>query len=130
MKKLLLVITLLSLNVFASQNPQIRVCRISQGNFEVFDIGTDEIGHCNLGKASIDTISLMQIRFEGEKSLAVQALEFGDRGCAFEVVDGVNNEHTRELCLYRDGSSIELETLKKGPNHIDNRRLMAILKPL
>lgn len=130
MKKLLFVIALLSLNVFASQNPQIRVCRISQGTFEVFDIGTDEIGHCYFGDASIDTLSLMEIRFEDIKTQAVEALEFGDRGCVYKVVEGVNNVRSRQICLYRDGSSIELETLKKGPNHIDNRRLMSILKPL
>lgn len=130
MKNLLFVITLLSLNVFANPNPQMRVCRISQGNFEIFDIGTDGIGHCYFGDASIDTISLMEIRFRGIKTQAIEALEYGDRGCVYKVVDGVNNVRNRQFCLYRDGSSIELETLMKGPDHFDNRRLMSILKPL
>jgi hypothetical protein len=127
MKKLLFVTLLLSLNAFAFQNPQIRVCNISHGNFEVYDIEDDVIGHCNLGKASIDTISLMEIRFYDRTTDAVRAFLGNSKKCNGSTITGVNNMRTNELCFYMDGSSIDLETLVKGSDHTDNAKLKAVL---
>jgi len=126
MKKIILL-SLLSLITYANSNPQIRTCRLVQGNFEVYDIEFDEIGHCNLGKASIDTISLMFIRHEGVQTRAVESFLADEKTCSSITLEGVNTDRTNTLCYYMDGSSIDLETLQKGRDHVDNRRLTAIL---
>ena len=134
MKTVGFLISLLSLSAFAAVNPQIRICNLTQGQYLELKSSDDHISYCQYGDHSlIDSLSVINSSMDNRKTLAVRALlESGITAC--EQVDalaiqaqGLFEEVTYTVCLFRDHSVLELETLKAGANSAKNEKLMKAL---
>ena len=137
MKLLMILMFLSSFSAFAQRNPQIRVCLQNGGNFWSMDITSprvDTIGFCRYDQAMMGSISMMSYFFYANETQAVRSFlssEPGSSSCSYlgaMTVDAMDSTGMEwELCLFRDGSFIEKETLLRGLNSPLNRRLKEAL---
>ncbi len=99
-----------------AQNPQIRICRVTEGEFQAVDIPGDQIGLCHYQNSFIDAVSILTVTSGENQSLAIQAL-FGSNtdsceAAGAQTVAGQDLEGNQfQLCLFQDQSLIELNTL-------------------
>ncbi len=125
----------ISLNAYA-QNPQIKACINTGGQFHVINTNTDQFGFCQYGNALIDSISMLMFNSDHAKTLAVEAFEAtafdSVRNC--EQVNGTEVSGTDadsdsfQLCFLADSSSIEMKTLRAGYRANVNKGLVQALK--
>ncbi|MEZ0391920.1 MAG: hypothetical protein ACAH59_06880 [Pseudobdellovibrionaceae bacterium] len=130
MKFLGLLTFLLGFSAFAN-NPQIRTCRITGGEFHAVRALNDEFGFCTYESAMMDSISLLLVTTSSQKTLAVQAFESGLQCSQSQgsVVRGEDLENKKfDLCVFSDESLVELGTLQAGPNASANTGLMKALQ--
>ncbi len=119
-----------------TSNPQIRVCRLTNGLFHAVNVPDDQIGFCAYGQALLDAPSLMQNAYEGQKTLAVQALNrtlpHGYPNCLSAKAQLVQAEDLEgvpyQLCKFADGSWVEQNTLQAGLMSQQNAGLKAALE--
>ncbi len=119
-----------------TSNPQIRVCRLTNGLFHAVNVPDDQIGFCSYGQALLDAPSLMQNAYEGQESLAVQALNktltSGYPNCLSAKAQLVQAEDLEgvpyQLCKFADDSFVAQKTLQAGLMSQQNAGLKAALK--
>ena len=119
MKKisLFLVCVLAGLSAWSSGNPQMRACRIANGQFFVLDTGLDEIGLCRIGQSVVGAIDILNKDADIDDAPA-SLTDYRDgitecdpsRVVIFPNVAGT----TLKICYYEDGSLIDLITLNRG----------------
>ncbi len=127
---------LLGLSAHA-QNPLIRVCLVTEGEFHVYDFpntsdyAADQYAFCQYeGTSAIDAISLFQVTGNLGKTMAVLAFEETLKTPALTCGDasyqiGTDQDEKRiEVCMFEDRSLIELNTLKLGYNADENENLV------
>ncbi|MAZ48563.1 MAG: hypothetical protein CME65_08365 [Halobacteriovoraceae bacterium] len=134
---ILILLGFLTTQVFAQRNPQIRVCLQNGGNFWSMDITSprvDTIGFCRYDQSLLGSISMMNYFFYANETQAVRGFlssETSISSCSTlgaMTVDAMDSTGMDwELCLFRDGSFIEKETLLRGLHSPINRRLREAL---
>lgn len=119
---------ILSQNSFAFSNPQIRICHEKSGEFVATPIGKDNVGLCKLNHSFIGALDLVY----HNQNIKTQSIEnYTDKelvctGTETEV--SVNDAGlTTAVCIYADGSLIDLETLNSGRDDAKNARLNSAL---
>lgn len=123
------------------RNPQVRTCFALGGqflNYNMYMPVEDQVGLCAFDRAAIGSIALLTQVTEGLSETAVTSYlaTTGYNGNACEqaggtLVDLFDNHGAMLMaaCYFtRDGSLIELDTLKRGYNHPANQRLNDALK--
>lgn len=107
----------------AASNPQMRACRVANGQFFVLDTGLDQLGLCRIGYSVIGAIDLLN------KDAAIEDMPFsvyeysrGATTCEPDHVTTFPNPggSALKVCYYDDGSLIDLQTLIRGRNHPNN----------
>lgn len=119
-----------------TSNPQIRICRLTNGLFHAVNVPDDQIGFCAYGQALLDAPSLMQNAYEGQQTLAVQALKktlpHGYPNCLSakgQLVQAQDLEGVSyQLCKFADSSWVEQKTLQAGLMSQQNAGLKAALE--
>jgi hypothetical protein len=127
-----LVVTVLSTLSFASNNPLMRVCRVSGGEFIGISIEQDEIPFCRYGQAMMGSEALLRAQ-DAELSLAYQsyALQAAVGAPTCELAGAIGHEaNGQTLCEFRDGTWIELKTLSRGRRAPENESLENALNVL
>ncbi len=133
-KTIFFVLFCFSTQIFAFSNPQIRLCRVTGGQFWSLDIdypSPDNMGFCRYGQAMIDTISLIEHR---EYALGTKAMVayYITKISPFASCDeaggiltaGYDSEGQRtQLCSFSDNSHVKSSTLLKGWSHPSNKAL-------
>jgi hypothetical protein len=133
MKKLIFFSLFLgSLSVWA-QNPLIRTCRLTQGQFLAIPFPGDQVAFCRYGEALIDALSIYKLSDLQGKSLAVSRFEASAANRCEDVqavfVSTIDDRgRSFELCRFSDDSWIELPTLQRGPRHVLNQGLVRALQ--
>lgn len=115
------------------KNPLIRVCHQFEGRFWVLPNGQDDFPLCVFdNRAAISALDFVNNQQGLELSNALTAFLKSSGDCITQGgrketrFDSDNN--TWNLCVFKDGSFIESQTLSKGKNHPDNYHLVAVLK--
>ena len=111
-------------------NPQIRVCNQNGGEFVVVETADDQIGLCRVGSSYIGALDLVKYLTEDTLSFSVEVYIQGVTSCdplgtsrSFKSLEG----QIIRICLYQDGSTIELLTLQSGKHSVENTKLNQIL---
>lgn len=114
-----------------AQNPLIRVCNTTGGQFHEIYFSDDQVGFCQYELAMIDSETMLQSASFGVPSLAVEALFSSSDTCALadgDLKQGVDATNAQfYFCEFRDGSMIELSTLKAGSDSPSNSKLVDAL---
>jgi hypothetical protein len=133
MKKMSLIMLLSLAGVFtqaATVNPQVRACRVANGQFFRVDTGLDQIGLCRIGRSVIGAIDLLNKDADIE-DMPMSILDFqnGVTTCDSSHIVIFPNPAGRTLkaCYYDDGSIIDLMTLNLGRNSQLNEQLNRVL---
>ncbi len=106
-------------------NPQIRLCRQLQGQFIVVETPNDQVGLCQLGAGYMGSLDLVKYLTENTLPMSIESYSSGSTTCdplgtSRTVLSLENNEF--RVCIYKDGSIVEMTTLQKGkgdPSHIE-----------
>ncbi len=131
MKLIGLMILFLSFSAFAN-NPQIRSCRLTGGNFQSLQIEADQVGFCVYGSSMIDSISVMQSAESGKVSQAIAEFNRSANSCEFaggfeKQVQDLEGQGF-QICTFDDHSAIEMQTMLKGADAPSNSLLTTALK--
>ncbi|GIL17233.1 MAG: hypothetical protein BroJett040_09840 [Oligoflexia bacterium] len=121
-----------SLQVFAYSNPLIRICRINSGLFTEISVeqpASDKLPFCQFGQALVGSLSILEFQTEGRTSEALRAYK-NSADC--EISGGSTLQGSADLlpvtfCQFSDGSVIEAETLRGGPQSPHNQMLNQVL---
>jgi len=115
-----------SFNSQTVTNPQMRACRIANGQFFLVDTGLDQIGLCRLGPTIIGAADLLNKDADVEDApSSVVDYKNGVTACNSNHIVSFPNPVGRALkaCYYDDGSVIDLMTLARGKNSSLNQAL-------
>jgi len=121
----------LSIQASANNNPLMRNCRLTGGEFYAVAMNGDTIGFCKYGVAMIDALSILQTTSSEYVSTASQlALGNGanceNHGQLLVYPDIENAEFF--ACRFPDGSWLEINTMHNGANSANNAGLVQALK--
>lgn len=131
-----LVILISSMSIWAQQNPQIRVCNISGGNFWAMDISSDNIGFCKYDESLMGSMSLIRFFFMNQQSEAMSALlSTGSKKIkecyqvmGEELVATDSEGQSLSICYFDgDYSFVLKKSLTEGINSPFNDKLRAAL---
>ncbi len=127
---LFMLLVTVGLSTSAAGNPQMRACRVANGQFFVLDTGLDQIGLCRLGSSVVGAIDLLNKDAAIEDMPASiydysRGVTMCDPGhiATFPSAGGT----PLKVCYYDDGSIIDLTTLMRGKNHPQNWQLSKAL---
>lgn len=123
----ILLISLLSFQIFAHSNPQRRICLEKNGQFSVSTLGQDEVALCQLGASSI---SAMDLVYASQNILTESVLNYSQRQtlCHGSVIQLFTADSSlRDFCLYADSSFIDLHTLQSGRDSGQNEEINSAL---
>lgn len=116
----------LSLTAVAQNNPQIRQCHITGGEFLVAQTENDQIGLCKYDSALIGTIDLLTYEDNLNPVQSLQTYIDGIQSCepyaqtkTIQILDGTSID----VCVFFDGSTIDSNTLKLGRHAPENTKL-------
>lgn len=142
MKKLcfILICTMMQF-AYGNSNPQMRTCRIHQGQFWTYDIhspSSDNIGFCRFKSAMIDSVSFMHYAFTNVSSESMTAYldslyEKYDscKDAGGKLIDGKDSGgEIISICFFQDYSFIERDTLVRGWYSEENRELNSALNKM
>lgn len=131
---LFITISLFANLVFSAQpNPQIRICNQFEGTFITAQLGTDQVGLCQINQSIIGSLDLLYFKSEEQKNItqSIQTYMDGIQACepygSTTVVEVIQGGPSIEVCLFNDRSMIESNTLKKGSSNLENANLNKIL---
>lgn len=130
MKFLGLFVLFFSLSAFA-ENPLMRACDLTDGEFHAVELENDQFGFCIYGSAMMDSFTILDQIFHSSKTLAAEAFEDGlscEEANGYEVVGTDLEGLNFEICRFSDGSMIESETLQAGPQSVANTGLVKALQ--
>lgn len=131
---LLLILVLGAASHATVQNPLIRACLVTNGSIHLAEISTpvaDELLFCQYGNSSLlDSVSVL-LWLDNTYSSALQAYEnsttANESACTLSgghTVQAVDRDHgSFVICMFKDLSSIGLETLNAGRNAPANAAL-------
>ena len=112
------------------RNPQIRECTRSLGLFEVYPLGTGDMGLCRWGAVVIDAMTLVQnVDTPRVLSQAANAV-LGDlttTSCAAASASDDVIPTGETICFFSDGSKLSLEGLKAGLSNADRVHLKEVI---
>lgn len=133
MKILAALVMLSSTIAFANNNnPMMRVCRLSEGQFWIVQNVADgkDIPLCVLGSAAIGAETLMQYSFKNSVPHAVNYYKRGGQTCVGTTrLEAKDSEgQSWRLCRFADGSIIERTTLEAGVGAPENAALNQALQ--
>jgi hypothetical protein len=120
---LFMLLALAGLTASAASNPQMRACRVVNGQFFVIDTGLDQLGLCRIGYSVIGAIDLLN------KDASIEDMPFSvyeySRGTTTCEADHIATfpspgGSALKVCYYDDGSLIDLQTLNRGKSHPHN----------
>ena len=113
--KIFVLIFISALAAYATNNPQIRACNVTGGQFfSVFTEEQDQLGLCRYGEALIGSIDILNK--DETVTLSIENYRAGIRDCEtfnLTLLKTFNGEYIL-ACRYNDGSVIDIETLKTG----------------
>lgn len=131
------IIFLVSFNAMAAQNPLMRACRVTYGQFwlvKITEPKEDTIPFCLYGKARISALSILE-KMDGTLTEAANAYlatasdevsscsEAGAKKITAREFDGTPTK----ICYFSDDSFIGTETLFRGANSSLNNTLNSAL---
>lgn len=127
-----LTTTFVSSVAFSIQkNPQIITCNTLGGEFLVANTHNDEIGFCQFDKALVGAVDLMIFNDKVSIPQSLNSYMKYQSGCytpgSIETLFLVGGRGSLQFCAYPDHSYIELGTLIKGPDSLDNEKLNEVL---
>ena len=128
-KSLVLLLAFMSTSSWAlpATNPQMRACRMANGQFFVLDTGLDKIGLCRLGPSIVGAIDLLNKDADTEDAPnSVVDYRNGVTECDPKKVANFPNPiggRNLRICYYDDGSIIDMLTLNRGKNNPLNSSL-------
>ena len=113
----------------ATQNPQIRACRIAGGEFMVVNSAKDQLGLCKFGLSLVGSIDILNKDARIEVPLSLFNYKKGMQVCASQNMAKVATFEGEEIsvCQYYDGSIIDIETLASGKDSNRNALLNNVL---
>lgn len=114
-----------SLAPLGLSNAQMRACRISGGQFLVGETTDDQIGLCQLGVSLVGAIDILNKNARIEIPLSLHNYKRGVRECVEQNLARIyiDQNRTVDVCLYSDGTLIDLDTLRSGKENPRNFRL-------
>lgn len=106
-------------------NPQIRACRTVGGQFSVINSEFDQIGLCLIGPSIVGAIDILNRDAAIEIPLSLYNYRKGIMTCSTQNLTVLTTQHGNPLyvCLYSDGSLIDIDTLKAGKASLRNVEL-------
>ncbi|AGH94797.1 hypothetical protein [Pseudobdellovibrio exovorus] len=128
MKKLFLLsaaLLLFVLEVGATTTGQTRACRIAGGQYFEIEFDFDEIGLCLVGESLVGSRDLLNKNARIEIPLSLHHYRRGVRTCTAANMQTLQlgDLGRVDVCLYSDGSVIDLATLLSGKEHNRNAKL-------
>ncbi|MBC7464775.1 MAG: hypothetical protein H7256_02185 [Bdellovibrio sp.] len=127
----ILVIFGLTLSTSAQNNPQIRACNQTGGEFKAAKTENDEVGLCKYGQAYIGTIDLLNYRDNQQGAQSLQTYIDGIQSCEpygqMKTIT-ILQSLSIDVCSFDDGSMIEAETLRTGRHDPRNAQLNRALE--
>ncbi len=113
----------------AIRNPQIRACHSAGGEFFVVQSSNDQIGLCKLDLSIVGAIDLMNKDASIEVPLSLHNYKKGVQVCGTQNITTLKTFNNEELsvCMFYDGSIIDIETLASGKNNARNQALNSAL---
>ena len=122
----ILAIFTLSVSVNAQSNPQIRVCNLTGGAFNVAATENDQVGLCKFDLAYVGTIDLLNFHDRIQAVQSIQTYIDGIQSCEpygqMKIVTLLAGASV-SVCVFNDGTMIEADTLKKGRYDSSNVKL-------
>lgn len=115
--------------VFA-RNPQIRACYDVGGRFEVVNSSNDQIGLCILDQSLVGAIDILNRNNVIEFPLSLYKYKKGVQVCPRQNITNLKSFDGLEeitVCMYSDGSILDIETLASGKNSERNAKLNEVL---
>lgn len=121
-----------TVSVFAS-NPLIRICNTTGGIFHEVETSDDHLGLCKYGSALIDSLSVLEVTSNDNKSAAIEAFENTTSANCSEASGSTLEAQDLEgqsvdLCVFEDGSVIGSKTLEAGSTSPENAGLLKALQ--
>jgi hypothetical protein len=122
---------LFSLSVWAG-NPLIHYCNLTYGEFHTVKMNSDQVGFCEYGSAVIDALSIFATTTGQSDSMAAQAAQAAGSSCAdangnIVAAEDLNGQQL-QICLFADGSALEVNTLQLGALAPANRPMIQALQ--
>lgn len=113
----------------AAKKPQLRACENAGGEYFVVEFPEDEIAICQFGVSYVGAIDFLNRDALIEIPLSLHYYKKGVTGCAPRnlTLISVSENHNVSVCLYSDGSVIDIETLKTGRLSEHNTQLDSAL---
>ena len=113
----------------ATRNPQIRACYSAGGTFFVVNSIDDQIGLCKLGLSLVGAIDILNKDARIEVPLSLHNYKKGILVCESSNITTLRTfeGHEISVCMYYDGSVIDIETLASGKNNPRNQELNSVL---
>ena len=106
-------------------NPQIRACNTVGGQFAVVDSDFEQIGLCLLGPSIVGAIDILNKDAALEIPLSLYNYRKGVMSCSPHNLTKLTTLSGNPLlvCLYSDGSLIDIDTLNSGKASLRNVEL-------
>lgn len=128
---LIFIVFTSSLAFAVQKNPLIRTCNNLEGEFVAANSHNDQIGFCRFGKAVVGALDLMLFNNKETITQSISTYMKNQTACEpqgkIETMIVVGTGDSLQICVYPDGSFIELGTLIKGSGSADNTKLNAVL---
>lgn len=106
-------------------NPQMRACHVVGGQFAVIDSDFDQVGLCLLGSSVVGAIDILNKDAALEIPLSLYNYRKGIMSCTAENLTKLITMQGTPLfvCLYSDGSLMDIGTLTSGKSSLRNVEL-------
>jgi hypothetical protein len=131
MKSFVLALTLLLVgnSSFATRNPQIRACVTVGGQFFVVNSAFDEIGLCRIDASLVGAIDILNRDSGIEVPLSLYNYKKGVKSCSTQNLTTLYTFEGEPIyvCLYSDGSILDVETLTTGKDSPRNQELNKVI---
>jgi len=136
MVKTILLIALIyigSASLASSDTAEKRLCRGARGDFDQVKIAKELVGICQIGSSTIGAMDLVDLGgpYKGSAT-SLEAYGQGLRACSSGSgkvikVKSVAEKKDFSLCLYHDGSLMDVKTISTGKQAGQNRSLNTII---
>lgn len=136
MIKTILLIALIyigSASLASSDTAEKRLCRGARGDFDQVRIGKELVGICQIGSSTIGAMDLVDLGgpYQGS-AISLESYGQGLRGCTSgsgKVITAKSESDKKalNLCLYHDGSLMDVKTIAMGKKSVHNRSLNNII---